>query len=65
MITFGEEIHTIDRDILCLPEILIESYDIDTRIVLKPCFDSVWNACGYAKSQLYDKNGKWKGKVDL
>ena len=26
--------------------------------VLKPCFDSIWNACGYPRSMNYDEEGK-------
>ncbi len=49
----------IDRDNLLLPERLIESYDVEAKDVLKPCFDSVCNACGEPKSHNYDKKGEW------
>jgi len=52
----------IDRDILNIPEILIESYDIDPKEALKSCFDVVWNACGYSRSLNYDANGEWIGR---
>ncbi len=42
-----DEVLTIDRNILLLPEVLLERYDLPARDVLKPCFDSVWNACGF------------------
>ena len=46
---------------LFLPD--YESYvDRDTPLVLRPCFDSIWNACGYAKSLNYDEEGNWTGK---
>ena len=54
--------HTIDRDILQLPEIIIESYDVRADKVLKPCFDSIWNACGFPKSFNYNENGEWAPK---
>lgn len=47
------EVHTIDRDNLLLPEIVIESYDIIAKDILRPCFDSIWNACGFPKSLNY------------
>ena len=48
---------------LFLPD--YESYvDRDTPLVLRPCFDSIWNACGYAKSLNYDENGKWTGNIE-
>jgi len=50
---------TIDREVLLLPEIVIESYDAKAEEVLRPCFDSVWNACGFPRSLNYDDNGKW------
>ena len=48
----------IDRDILLLPEVIIENYDTAPEEVLKPCFDALWNACGFPKSPNYDDAGK-------
>ena len=53
------ESHTIDREILQLPEIIIESYDASAEKVLKPCFDSIWNACGFPISLNYNDEGGW------
>ena len=50
----------IERDILLLPEALIESYDVKTPAILRPIFDSVWNSCGFAKSFNYDSSGEWR-----
>ena len=55
-----DEVYTIDRDILLLPEVVIESYDVITKDILRPCFDSIWNACGFPKSLNYDDTGEWK-----
>ena len=55
---FGK-VKTINRDILLVPEVLVKSYNVDAKYVLKPCFDSVWNARGYARSFNYDDSGKW------
>lgn len=52
--------HPIDRDILLLPELIIENYEIKTEIILKPCFDIIWNACGLPHSVSYDYNGNRK-----
>lgn len=49
----------IDRDILLLPEVVIESYDVDVPSVLKHCFDALFNACGLPKSNHYDASGQW------
>ncbi|OGO24460.1 MAG: hypothetical protein A2144_01700 [Chloroflexi bacterium RBG_16_50_9] len=54
-----DEIHTIDRDILLLPEIIIESYEVSAQNLLRPCFDSIWNACGFPKDLYYNDNGEW------
>ena len=51
--------HTIDRDILLLPEVIVESYDGKAEDVLRPCFDSIWNACGFPRSLNYDAEGNW------
>ena len=50
----------IDRDILLLPETVIESYDAKPDAVLKPAFDAIWNSCGFPKSLNYDDKGEWK-----
>jgi len=50
----------IDRDMLIIPEFLIEDINITAENALKPCFDYVWNACGYDKSPYFDENGKWQ-----
>lgn len=50
---------TIDRDVLMLPEVVIESYDVNAKVVLRPCFDSIWNACGYPRSLNYNDDGEW------
>jgi len=48
----------IDRDILLLPEVIIENYHTAPEDILKPCFDAIWNACGFPKSPNYDDGGK-------
>ena len=55
----GYRSNTIDRDVILLPETVIESYEVKGEDVLKPCFDSIWNACGFPRSLNYDKNGEW------
>ena len=54
-----DETHTIDRDVLLLPEVLIQSYDVNAAKELKPCFDSIWNACGFRGSFNYNDEGEW------
>jgi hypothetical protein len=51
----------IDRPHLFVPEAIVHSYERKAADILHPCFDSVWNACGYPRSLNYDKNGVWIG----
>jgi len=50
----------IDRDNLVIPAVLVDNFAADLPSVLKPLFDPVWNACGYAGSRNFDESGKWK-----
>lgn len=50
----------IDRNELLLPEIQVDSPDVQGKDILKPAFDLLWNACGFECSKSYDKEGKWK-----
>lgn len=54
--------YAIDRDILQLPETIIESYDTEPREILRPMFDLVWNACGFERSYNFDEEGNWIAK---
>ncbi len=49
----------IDRDILLIPEVIIEDLNFEPSLLLKPIFDSIWNACGFHRSPNYDNEGKW------
>jgi len=56
-----DDLHAIDRDIILLQETPVENYEAAAEDILKPCFDSIWNACGFSNSWNY-KDGKWVGK---
>lgn len=49
----------IDRDVLELTGILIDEFGDKIEDLLKPSFDTVWNACGIEKSPNYDENREW------
>ena len=55
--------HPIDRDVLVIPEVLLESLDEITEPhvagLLRPIFDMVWNAAGHRQSRNYDAEGNW------
>lgn len=50
----------IERDRLSLPEVLLESYDVDVPKAMKPLLDALWNASGWQSSPFYDGNGRFK-----
>lgn len=58
----GHRIHggvPIDRDMLALPETVIESLDADPGSILKPLIDAVWNASGHERSPNFDIEGRY------
>lgn len=59
---FQGESSPIDRDILLLPETIVESYEEKPDKILKPQFDAVWNACGFTHSLNYNEKGDWSPK---
>lgn len=54
----------IEKDDLFLPEIILENNDKPLELVLKPCFDMIWNACGLKGSYNYNKEGNWINEVE-
>jgi len=49
----------IDRDVLQLPEIVLQNYPENIALVLKDWFEGIWNACGYEKCYSFDDNGNF------
>jgi len=49
----------IDRDVLPLPEIVLEDLSGEPGLILRPIFDSVWQSAGFNGSFNYNKDGKW------
>ena len=52
--------HAIDRNLVWLPEIKIESFDIDPTKHLRPLCDILWNTVGFDKSFNFDEEGNRK-----
>jgi len=52
----------IDSDTLLLPDTTIRSYDEALHTVMRPAFNSLWQALGISKSLCYDKEGNWNAK---
>ena len=57
--SLASDYHPIDRDIAILPEVQVGSFNEEVPTVMKPIFDSVWNACGHSRSYNYTENGTW------
>jgi hypothetical protein len=53
---------TIDRDVLILPDIIIEEYGADPSTALRPALDALWQAAGFPRSLSYDQDGTWAPK---
>lgn len=52
--------HTVDRELLPLPEVVIEDFDVDTSKALKPILDALWQAGGYPRSPNFNTQGDWQ-----
>ena len=53
------EIHPIDKKDLLIAEVIAESLELEPSNIMKPIFDSIWNAAGWPKSMNYTADGKW------
>jgi hypothetical protein len=50
----------VERDHLFMEEIIIQNPDQDFSKLIRPAFDRIWNACGWARSLNYDEAGNWR-----
>src|SRR5262249_1818107 len=50
----------IDRDVVTLPDCLVQSSDDQADVVLRPALDALWQAAGRGGCSNYDKQGRWK-----
>jgi hypothetical protein len=48
-----------DRDVIQAPEVILEEWDVDLLSALRPALDTVWNAAGLARCDLYGADGSW------
>ncbi|TQF77375.1 hypothetical protein FK498_12975 [Elioraea sp. Yellowstone] len=51
----------LDRDVIAIPEHLIETLDGDIDRNAKPILDMIWQAVGWPEAQGFDDNGRWIG----
>lgn len=49
----------VDREMLILPDVLIEDYEGDVHAIIKPILDALWQTCGYFGCSWYDPEGNW------
>jgi len=57
---YRRENYTIDHDPLVIPDVLIENYETEPDIILRPILDALWNAGGYPECPHFDARGKWQ-----
>ena len=50
----------IDRDVLPIPEVLVQSYEASEHEILRPVLNALWQSGGFQNSFSYDENGNWK-----
>jgi len=50
----------IDRDALISPDVLIEDFNLEFDVLLRPVFDFFWQAAGLADCPNYGTDGRWR-----
>ena len=50
----------IDRDVLLLPDILVDDFRTRAEELLRPAFDALWQSAGWAGSKNYKDDGTWR-----
>lgn len=49
----------LNRNILMLPEIMIDDFNLSASEILRPILDLVWNSVGFSRDYNYDDDGNW------
>ncbi|MDP9001205.1 MAG: hypothetical protein M3O46_13975, partial [Myxococcota bacterium] len=61
---WGERTGTLlPRDVVFLPDVVLETDDADFASVLRPTFDALWQSLGHEGSPNYSAKGEWTGKT--
>jgi hypothetical protein len=55
---FSQKAISIKTDVLMFPEIIVDTYGMDIAQMLKPVFDTIWNAAGFSRSFGYNEKGQ-------
>ncbi len=53
------ENHPIDKKDLLITEVIVDNLEGESDRIMKPIFDSIWNATGWPQSMDYTEDGKW------
>lgn len=53
-----QETDPFGREIIALPEIYVDSFDVDVAKAMRPAFNVLWNAFGHHHCDVYDANGE-------
>jgi hypothetical protein len=59
---FQYEETSIDRDVIPVPEVIVDDFECDVLDVLRPVFDTAWQAAGFSRSLNFDAAGQWRGR---
>lgn len=51
---------TIDRDVLFLPDALVEDLSQPVDAMMRPMFDALWQAAGVEQCMHYGQDGRWQ-----
>jgi hypothetical protein len=54
-------VNAIDRDMLLLPDVLLEEFTTPADRLLKPVFDAFWQSAGFSSCENYNNQGRWDG----
>lgn len=63
-----DEPNEIDREVVVLPDIVIQDYPSDKHSVgrlLRPIFDTMWQASGWHECEHYGPDGNWTTRAGL
>lgn len=58
--TAGMRSTPIDREMVVVPDVLIDKYECNIPRIMRAVFDAVWNSAGFPGSTNYDDEGRWK-----
>ena len=50
---------TFDRDVVLVPDVVVDDFRCDVRATLRPALDALWQAAGLERCFSYDENGQW------